>query len=80
MAIDDKTRVEPRAAWAVALGVGWELVAWSLVGFGAGWAIDAKLGSSPWGLIVATLGGIFAGLYRLVRTFSVPPAGRSGRG
>ncbi len=57
---------------AVALSVGWELASFSLVGVGLGYWLDKRFQSSPWGTLVGALFGIVLGLYRLIRTFSIP--------
>jgi F0F1-type ATP synthase assembly protein I len=67
-------------ALAVALSVGWELASFSLLGVGLGYWFDKKFLSSPWGTLVGSLFGIVIGLYRLIRTFSIPQKdGPSGR-
>jgi F0F1-type ATP synthase assembly protein I len=69
-----------RNALAVALSVGWELASFSLLGVGLGYWFDKKFLSSPWGTLVGSLFGIVIGLYRLIRTFSIPQKdGPSGR-
>lgn len=65
-------------ALAVALSVGWELASFSLLGVGLGYWFDKHFKSSPWGTLVGALFGIVLGLYRLIRTFSVPKNGGSG--
>ena len=62
-------------ALAVALSVGWELASFSLLGVGLGYAFDSRFKSSPWGTLVGSLFGIVLGLYRLIRTFSLPKNG-----
>jgi ATP synthase protein I len=64
---------------ALAFSVGLELVAVTLAGLGLGWWIDKRFGSSPWGILVLTLGGIAVGLYRLIRIFSSPAGGSRRR-
>lgn len=66
------------SALAVALSVGWELASFSLLGVGLGYWFDGHFESSPWGTLVGALFGIVIGLYRLIRTFSVPKNGGSG--
>jgi len=62
-------------ALAVALSVGWELASFSLLGVGLGYWFDGHFKSSPWGTLVGSLFGIVLGLYRLIRTFSIPKNG-----
>lgn len=66
-------------ALALALSVGWELASFSVVGVGLGYWLDKRFGSSPWGTLVGALFGIVIGLYRLIRTFSIPKNGGAGR-
>ena len=68
-----------RSAWGIALGAGSEFVAYALIGFFAGTWVDGKLGSSPWGALVGSVGAITLGLYRFVRSFVRPQNGPSGR-
>lgn len=65
------------SALAVALSVGWELASFTLVGVGLGYWLDKRFQSSPWGTLVGALFGIVLGLYRLIRTFSIPKDGGS---
>lgn len=66
---------------AVALSVGWELASFSVLGVGLGYWLDKKFSSSPWGTLCGALFGIVIGLYRLIRTFSIPKKnGPPGRG
>lgn len=67
-------------ALALAFSVGWELASFSLLGVGLGYWLDRHLKSSPWGTLVGALFGIVIGLYRLIRTFSLPKNGGAGRG
>ncbi|MDE2491813.1 MAG: AtpZ/AtpI family protein [Elusimicrobia bacterium] len=55
------------------------MAAFTLLGFGIGYWLDEKLGSSPWGALILTLGGVGLALYRLVRTFAVPRHGDESR-
>ena len=66
-------------ALALALSVGWELASFSLLGVGLGYWLDGRFNSSPWGTLVGALFGIVIGLYRLIRTFSIPKNGGTGR-
>ncbi|OGR47269.1 MAG: hypothetical protein A2X40_01735 [Elusimicrobia bacterium GWC2_65_9] len=68
-----------RRSWALALSIGWELASFSLLGFGLGYWLDGRYGSSPWGVLVLTLIGIVLGLYRLIRMFSRPVDGGPSR-
>ncbi|MBI4371565.1 MAG: AtpZ/AtpI family protein [Elusimicrobia bacterium] len=68
-----------RRSWALAVSVGWELASFSLLGFGLGYWIDGRWGSSPWGILVSTLFGIVLGLYRVVRGVLRAPGGDSSR-
>lgn len=45
----------------------WRVVGGVLVGGGAGWFIDGKLHSTPWGLIVGLFLGMGAGFYAMIR-------------
>ncbi|MEQ1919795.1 MAG: AtpZ/AtpI family protein [Elusimicrobiota bacterium] len=65
---------------ALALSVGWELASFSLLGVGLGYWLDRHFKSSPWGTLVGALFGIVIGLYRLIRTFSLPKNSGTGRG
>lgn len=67
------------SALALALSVGWELASFSLLGVGLGYWLDKRFGSSPWGTLAGALFGIVIGLYRLIRTFSIPKNGGAGR-
>ena len=67
-------------ALALALSVGWELASFSLLGVGLGYWLDRHFKSSPWGTLVGVLFGIVIGLYRLIRTFSLPKNSGTGRG
>ena len=67
-------------ALALALSVGWELASFSLLGVGLGYWLDRHLKSSPWGTLVGALFGIVIGLYRLIRTFSLPKNSGTSRG
>jgi F0F1-type ATP synthase assembly protein I len=64
---------------ALALSVGWELASFTLVGVGLGYWFDGHFKSSPWGMLVGVFFGIALGLYRLIRTFSIPEDGGKGR-
>ncbi|MBI4060260.1 MAG: AtpZ/AtpI family protein [Elusimicrobia bacterium] len=68
-----------KSSLALALSVGWELTSFTLLGVGLGYWLDGRLKSSPWGTLVGALFGIVLGLYRLIRTFSLPKNGGAGR-
>jgi F0F1-type ATP synthase assembly protein I len=63
---------------ALALSVGWELASFTLLGVGLGYWADKRFKSSPWGILVGVFFGIAIGLYRLIRTFSIPEDGDKG--
>lgn len=67
---DPSQRQEEEArvsAWGFALGAGTQLVVCVLLGVGAGWYSDKRLGTSPWLLIFGIFAGIALGLYQLVK-------------
>ena len=66
---DDGLSPEARAQRAAApyLNAVWRVVGGVLVGGGAGWLVDGKLHSSPWGLIVGLFVGMGAGFYGLIQ-------------
>ena len=68
-----------KSSLALALSVGWELASFTLLGVGLGYWLDGRYNSSPWGTLVGALFGIVLGLYRLIRTFSLPKNGGAGR-
>ena len=76
----EKDAQASRSAWAMALGGGSEFVGYTLAGFFAGQWLDGKLGSAPWGTLIASMTGITLGLYRFVRAFIRPQNGPQGRG
>jgi len=76
----EKIKEERRRSWALAMSVGWELASFTLLGVGAGWAVDARFRSSPWGVLAGALVGIVLALYRLIRTFGRPQDGSARRG
>lgn len=69
---DDGLSPEARAQRAAApyISAVWRVVGGVLVGGGAGWLVDGKLHSSPWGLIVGLFLGLGAGFYGLVQSLS----------
>ncbi len=68
-----------KSSLALALSVGWELASFTLLGVGLGYWIDGRFQSSPWGTLIGALFGIVLGLYRLIRTFSLPKNGGASR-
>ena len=74
----EPTKEKENNALAVALSVGWELASFTLLGVGLGYWLDKRFNSSPWGTLVGALFGIVLGLYRLIRTFSIPKNGGPG--
>ena len=66
---DEGLSPEARAQRAAApyLNAVWRVVGGVLVGGGAGWFVDGKLHSSPWGLIVGLFVGMGAGFYGLIQ-------------
>jgi F0F1-type ATP synthase assembly protein I len=76
---NEKIKEGQRRAWGLALSVGWELASFTLIGVGAGWAVDAHFHSSPWGVLVGVFVGIGLGLYSLIRTFGRAQDGSAGR-
>jgi len=44
----------------------WRVVGGVLVGGGAGWLIDRKVHSSPWGLIIGLFLGMGVGFYGMI--------------
>jgi len=75
----ESSREAQRGGLAVALSVGWELALCTGLSFWLGYWIDGRFGTSPWGVLALTLAGIGIALYRLIRTFSGPSGGSSGR-
>ena len=77
----------PESPWkaAGALGsVGLSFVIAIALGTAAGWWVDRRFGTSPWGFFVFFAFGVAAGVlnvYRAVRAFTQrpPPAGPPGR-
>lgn len=60
---------EARASRAAApyISAVWRVIGGVLVGGGAGWFIDGKLHSSPWGLIIGLFLGMGAGFYAMIQ-------------
>lgn len=75
----EPSKEDPKNSLALALSVGWELASFTLLGVGLGYWLDKRFKSSPWGTLVGALFGIVIGLYRLIRTFSLPKNGGTGR-
>ena len=71
---EDGSELSPqaRAARAAApdLNAIWRVVGGVLVGGGAGWFIDGKLHSSPWGLVIGLFLGLGAGFYAMIQGLS----------
>lgn len=72
---NEPSRGPERNGLAVALSVGWELAVCTGLSFWFGYWLDGRLRTSPWGVLVATIAGIGVALYRLIRTFRIPPRG-----
>ena len=49
------------------LGLGIQLALLVLLGIGAGYWIDGRYGSSPWGIVCGGIVGIAVGLYHFLR-------------
>jgi len=75
----DRRRSEDQSAYALAFGLGAELLGALAVCGVPGWLLDKKLGTSPWLTLVGVLLGICLGLYQLVRAASQGQNGRSQR-
>ena len=71
---EDGSELSPQAraqrAAAPYISAVWRVVGGVLVGGGAGWFIDGKLHSSPWGLIVGLFVGMGVGFYGLIQGLS----------
>ena len=71
---DDGSELSPEAraqrAAAPYLGAVWRLVGAMIVGGAAGWFVDGKLHSSPWGLIVGLFVGLGSGFYMLIQALN----------
>jgi len=52
------------------LGLGTTLAGSLLLGVGAGYWLDRRLGTSPWLLLAGALLGIFSGLFQLYKTMA----------
>lgn len=74
----ERIKEERRRAWQLAMSVGWELASSTILGVFAGWAVDKKFRTSPWGVLVGAFAGISLGLYSLIRTAGSKD-GRAGR-
>jgi ATP synthase protein I len=53
--------------WGKFLNTGFEIAAAVGLGCLAGYWIDRKLGSSPWGIVVGTVLGAAAGMYIVIK-------------
>ena len=71
---EDGSELSPQAraqrAAAPYISAVWRVVGGMLVGGGAGWFLDAKLHSAPWGLVIGLFLGLGAGLYGLIQALS----------
>jgi ATP synthase protein I len=67
---DDGSELSPEAraqrAAAPYINAIWRVVGGVLVGGGAGWFIDRKVHSSPWGLIIGLFLGMGVGFYGMI--------------
>ena len=57
---------DEKSPWSIA-GMGFQLVATTLLFAGMGYLLDREFGWSPWGLVVMTLIGMIGGLYLLIK-------------
>ena len=68
---EDGSELSPQAraerAAAPYINAVWRVVGAMLVGGGAGWFLDGKLHSSPWGLVVGLFLGMGAGFYAMIQ-------------
>ncbi len=68
---EDGSELSPEAraqrAAAPYLSAVWRVVGGMLVGGGAGWFLDGKLHSPPWGLIIGLFLGLGAGFYGMLQ-------------
>ena len=62
------------------LAAAWRLVGGCVVGAAGGWAVDRWLGSSPWGVVVGTLGGLAAGFTGLMKGLAEADRQKKARG
>lgn len=79
---DEPTDSKPdqQSAYAMAFGLGAELLgALAVCGF-PGYFLDKKLGTAPWLTLVGVLMGIALGLFQLVRATTKRQAGGKKRG
>ena len=58
----------------------WRLVGGCVVGAGGGYAVDGRLGSKPWGLVVGTLVGLAVGFTGLMRGLAEADRQKKARG
>jgi len=67
---DDGSELSPEAraqrAAAPYINAIWRVVGGVLAGGGAGWLIDRKVHSSPWGLIIGLFLGMGVGFYGMI--------------
>ena len=71
---EDGSELSPEAraqrAAAPYISAAWRVVGGMLGGGGAGWFIDERFHSSPWGLIVGLVLGMGAGFYAMIKGLS----------
>lgn len=72
----DPHQSQDSSAYALAFGLGAELLGALAVCGVPGWLLDKKLGTGPWLTLVGVLLGIALGLFQLIRTATQ----RQGRG
>ncbi len=75
--MEQRTPDDRMTSWTRHATIGIEYVA-AVAGFGlAGWWVDSRWDTSPWGVLIGTALGLIGGTYNLVRTtlaaFRVPP-------
>jgi ATP synthase protein I len=70
MSVDptDQQQSQDASAYAMALGLGAELLGSLAVCAIPGWLLDKKLGTGPWLTLLGALLGIALGLFQLIRT------------
>lgn len=64
----EEQRSRDASAYAMAFGLGAELLGALAVCGVPGWLLDKKLGTSPWLTLVGALLGIALGLFQLIRS------------
>jgi ATP synthase protein I len=53
------------------LGIGVSFAASVLLGTGAGYWLDRRFGTTPWGLLAGAAFGLFAGFYQFTKTVAI---------